>query len=70
MKLQERCKARYQLTVDEYEAVEKERTSYIDKATYEPPLGGLGGHYAQHYAGEGLLVLRGLDGFFRKYDWS
>ncbi len=62
--------ARYQLTVEQYEAVERERTGYIDQATYQPPTEGLDELYQRRYAGAGRLVLKGLDGHFRRYDWS
>jgi len=61
---------RHALTVEQYEAVEGERTAYIDRPTYEPPLGALEPVYREHYAGKQRLVLRGLDGFFRQYGWS
>ncbi|MBW2528596.1 MAG: hydroxymethylglutaryl-CoA synthase family protein [Deltaproteobacteria bacterium] len=61
---------RRSLTVDEYEAIEKERTSYIDEETYEVPLDGVPGLYESHYKDKGLLVLRGLKGYFRDYQWS
>lgn len=62
--------ARKRLTVAEYEAVETERTGYIDEPTYEIPLDRHDGLYERHYADKGLLVLKGLNGFFRDYDWS
>ena len=65
-----RLRERYALTVAEYEAVEQQRTGYIDEPTYEVPLDGFADLYQRHYAGKGLLVHKGLNGFFRKYDWS
>jgi 3-hydroxy-3-methylglutaryl CoA synthase len=70
MKLQERIDARRKLTVPEYEAFEKERTSHVDLPTYEPRLDAVDGHYESHYAGQEKLVLKGVQGHFRKYDWS
>lgn len=68
--LQQLIDARRQVTVEQYEAIERERTSYIDRGTYEPALDGLSGHFASHYRGQRKLVLRGLDDYFRRYDWS
>jgi hydroxymethylglutaryl-CoA synthase len=62
--------ARRRLTVAEYEAVERERTSHVDMATYEPRLDTLRDHYRSHYADQGRLVLKGVAGHFRHYDWS
>jgi hydroxymethylglutaryl-CoA synthase len=62
--------ARYPLSVKEYEAVETERTSYIDQPTYQPRTTGLNDHYKRFYEGKGYLVLKGLEGYFRKYNWS
>ncbi len=62
--------ARRRLTVEEYEEIERERTSYIDVATYQPRFDILDGHYEKFYKDKGYLVLRGLNGHFRNYDWS
>lgn len=68
--MQSRLDARYKLSVDQYEAIEKERTSYIDQPTYTPSTDAVEGLYESHYRGKGLCVFRGLDGYFRQYDWS
>ncbi len=70
VQLQKALDARYGLTIEQYEAVEKQRTSYIDEPTYEVGVDGLDDWYRRAYAGQGRLVLRGLEGFFRNYDWS
>ena len=62
--------ARYQLAVEEYEAVEQERTSFIDLGDYEPRLAGLAGWYDRHYRGKDLLVFRGMQDHYRQYGWS
>ncbi|MBW2735116.1 MAG: hydroxymethylglutaryl-CoA synthase family protein, partial [Deltaproteobacteria bacterium] len=61
-KLQDHLDARRSLTVEHYEAMEKERTATIDQATYTPSIEGFDGLYQSHYRGKGLLVFRGLDG--------
>lgn len=62
--------ARQRISVEQYEAIEKERTSYIDVATYTPPRDGIDGLYDSFYKGKGLLVLNKLDGHFRFYERS
>jgi 3-hydroxy-3-methylglutaryl CoA synthase len=62
--------ARHRLTVSAYEAVERERTSYIDCGNYEPQLHGLDGWYDRHYRGKHLLVFRGMRDHYRQYGWS
>jgi len=68
--MQARLDQRQTLTVEQYEAVERERSSYIDKATYEPSRDAVPELWKNNYEGKGLLVLRGLDGYFRNYEWS
>jgi hydroxymethylglutaryl-CoA synthase len=62
--------ARQRISVAQYEVIEKERTGYIDVATYTPPTDGIDGLYDNFYKGKGLLVLNKLDGFFRHYERS
>jgi hydroxymethylglutaryl-CoA synthase len=58
------------ITVAEYEAVESERTDYIDLPTYTPPLDAVDGLYESNYAGRNLLIFKEINGFFREYVWS
>ncbi|PID38104.1 MAG: hypothetical protein CSB49_07330 [Proteobacteria bacterium] len=69
-KMQERLDARFPITVEQYEALETERTSSIDQATFSPKRDAVPGLWEQNYEGKGLLVLDGLDGYFRNYRWS
>lgn len=68
--LKGRLDARQRISVEQYEAIEKERTSYIDVPTYTPPTDHIPGLYDNFYKDKGHLVLKKLDGFFRHYDWS
>lgn len=70
MHMQEALDARYRLSVAEYEEVERQRTGYTDQPTYEIPLDRHAELYRRHYAGQGKLVFRKMDGFFRTYDFS
>jgi 3-hydroxy-3-methylglutaryl CoA synthase len=58
------------LSVEEYEAVERERTGGVDQRDWRPRRDGLHSLYERRYAGQGRLVLRGVNGFFRDYGWS
>lgn len=69
-KMQERLDQRMMIRVDQYEAIEKERTSYIDQETYSPSLDAVDGLWERNYAGKRILVFRGLEGYFRKYEWA
>lgn len=65
-----RLDARQQVTVEEYEAIERLRTSCIDRSDYAVDLGGLGGLYERAYAGKGRLVLDGVSEYQRSYRLS
>ena len=61
---------RRRLNVAEYERVEQLRTDLIDGGNYgtRDPL--LDEWYDQRYRGKGLLVYRGMQEYFRQYEWS
>jgi hydroxymethylglutaryl-CoA synthase len=69
-RLTELLDVRRRLSVEEYEAVERERSSYIDVGCYAPELDVLGGWYERHYRGKGLLEFRGMRDYYRQYGWS
>lgn len=58
------------ISVDQYEAIETERTGYIDVGTYSPPTDSIPGLFDNRYRNKRRLILKGLHGFFREYDWS
>jgi 3-hydroxy-3-methylglutaryl CoA synthase len=62
--------ARYQLSVREYEDVERERTCYIDHGDFAPSTDGFSDWYARRYKGQGLLVFQGIREHYRCYGWS
>jgi hydroxymethylglutaryl-CoA synthase len=68
--LARRVQERQEVSVAEYEALERERHNRIDCGTYRPYLGGLDGLYERAYEGQGRLVLRGVQDHFREYGWS
>jgi len=62
--------ARRVIDVAQYEAVERERTSYVDQGDYEPRLDALEGLYTEKYAGRRRLLFRGMAEYVRRYAWS
>ena len=61
---------RLQLTVAEYEAIERERDAVVGQRDYRPSTDGLRGWYEQRYAGRKHLVLDKVDDYIRTYRWS
>ena len=61
---------RYALTVGEYEAVERERTSQVGNPDFTTSLDSLADRYERSYRGRGYLVYRGNRGYYRQYEWS
>jgi len=69
-KLSAALDARTPLSVEEYEAIERERTAAIDRADWLPTLEPDNAIYEHHYAGRGKLIYRGVKAHFRQYEWS
>lgn len=65
-----RLDGRRQLTVEEYEAIERERNDAVGKRDHRPTTAGLQGWYDQYYAGRQLLVLDRVEDYVRRYRWS
>lgn len=61
---------RHQVTVTEYETLEKNRAEYIDLPDYEPNFEIIPGIYDSHYQGKNLLVLKRVENYHRHYEWS
>ena len=68
--MQALCDQRYRLSVEEYEQVETRRFELIDSGDFDPGTGGFDGLYEKRYAGRGLLVSRGANDYYRRYEWS
>ncbi len=64
--LDERCA----LDVRGYEEAERERTCFIDTATYRVSTDGMDGWYDRRYRGRNLLTFRGAEDHVREYAWS
>ncbi|MBH8561400.1 hydroxymethylglutaryl-CoA synthase family protein [Nostoc sp. CENA67] len=68
LNLDQHLNERLQLSVAEYEAIESSRQQVIECPTYEPDL--LNGFYDKVYAGQKLLVLKQVENYHRRYEWS
>lgn len=62
--------ARRPLSVAEYELVERVRDEHVGVAAFAPDFTLLDNWYDQYYRGKRLLVLRGIEDYYRNYDWS
>lgn len=65
--LESHLNERMRLSATEYEAIELAREAIIDVASYQPERDAA---YESAYAGQGLLVLKEVDNYLRKYEWS
>jgi hydroxymethylglutaryl-CoA synthase len=70
MRIDEALDARREVSVEEYEAIEKMREDNIEKPDVSPDFGILDDFYRTHYEGAGYLVLKGTENFYRTYEWS
>jgi 3-hydroxy-3-methylglutaryl CoA synthase len=70
MKIDAALDARREVSVEEYEAIEKKRETAIEAMDFTPDFSLPMGWYDAHYKGKKLLVLRGVKDFFRTYEWS
>ena len=61
---------RSEVSVAEYEEIEKRRESCIEKDTYAPDFSLPAGWFEKHYLGKKKLVLRQIKDFYRTYEWS
>jgi hydroxymethylglutaryl-CoA synthase len=69
-KIDEALDSRREVTVDEYEMVEKSREDIIEAQNFTPDFSILDGFYQDHYEGSGLLVLKEVKDFYRTYERS
>jgi len=70
MKIDEALDSRRRVSVDEYEAIEKTRESYIEKPSFVPDFSCCGDWYDEYYRGKDKLVLKEVKDFYRTYEWS
>ncbi len=70
MKIDEALDNRREVSVEEYEQIEKLRQAGIEQANYSPDFSLLNDWYGRFYEGKGYLVLREVKDFIRRYEWS
>ena len=70
MGIDEKLDARREVSVAEYETIEKMREEAIEQPGFTPDFSLPTGWYDQHYRRRKLLVLREVKDFYRTYEWS
>lgn len=70
IKIDEAMDARKQVSVEEYEHIEKLRESNIEKPNFIPDFSVADNWYSQFYEGKQLLVLKEVKDYYRRYEWS
>ena len=62
--------ARYDLNIEEFDALARMRSSHAEKPTFDTDLEYPKGWYDKYYKGKKLLTFRGAKDWIRKYEWS
>ncbi|HVO37591.1 MAG TPA: hydroxymethylglutaryl-CoA synthase [Spirochaetia bacterium] len=62
--------ARREVSVEEYECIEKLREGAIETADFTPDISLPSGWFDAFYRGKKRLVLRGVKDFYRTYEWA
>ncbi len=62
--------ARRRVTIAEYEAIERQRTAWVESGDYDVPRDTPDGWYDRFYRGRRLLVFTGMAEYYRQYAWS
>lgn len=70
MQIDRKLDERREVTVEEYEEIERMREQNIERPDIEPDFSLFDGWYEEHYAGRGYLVLKRVKDYFRTYDLS
>jgi len=68
--LESRLSLRRMVSVDEYEAIEAQRSEWVDCGNYDVCCTGLDDWYDRFYRDRRLLVFRGMSDYYRQYGWS
>jgi hydroxymethylglutaryl-CoA synthase len=68
--IDEALDSRRQVSVEQYERIERVRETYTESPNVEPDFAMLGDWYDSFYRGKGYLVLRRVADFYRTYEWS
>lgn len=70
MEIDNHLDTRKEVSVSEYESIEKQREEFIENPTFTPDRSFPEGLYESRYKGRKLLVLSEVENFYRKYEWS
>jgi 3-hydroxy-3-methylglutaryl CoA synthase len=70
MQIDKKLDLRKEVTVKEYEYIEKLRNTYIEQANITPDFSILNNWYDKYYKGKGYLVLKQVKDYYRTYEWS
>jgi hydroxymethylglutaryl-CoA synthase len=70
MGIDEKLDARREVSVEEYETIEKLREQAIEQPCFTPDFSLPEGWYNLHYRDRKRLVLRQVKDFYRSYEWS
>jgi hypothetical protein len=68
--VKQKLDARRVVSVAEYEAIENQRTDWVESGDYRVPLDTLDQWYDRFYRGRHLLTFQGMTDFYRQYAWS
>lgn len=69
-RVQEKLDARTQISIEQYETLERKRLSLVDCGNFEPSLDGYDDLYARRYQGKDRLVVKRNKDYFLEYGWS
>ena len=61
---------RYDLSIEEFDALARKRSSHAEKPTFETDLDYPKGWFDKYYKGNKYLIFKGAEDFIRKYEWS
>jgi 3-hydroxy-3-methylglutaryl CoA synthase len=62
--------ARQVVSIPEYESIETQRTEWVDCRDYDVPLNSPADWYERFYEDKHLLTFRGVNDYYRQYEWS
>lgn len=68
--LDQMLNARYKLSVQEYERFDQIQETMRKSENFEPDLEIVPGLFGSYYEGKGLLIYKGTQGYYRRYEFS
>jgi len=70
MQIDKKLDLRREVTVQEYESIEKLRNTYIEQPNIKPDFSILDNWYDKFYKGKNYFVLKEVKDYYRSYEWS